>query len=135
MKVLKGILLFLLAVSWCILQTVVGGVIALALFPKARFRRYRGMIAVYHPYSFTFSLGTFAFISEKSEFPRTVTSRVYGFYLLSLSYGPFYLFVVSLSQLFVRIPRIKRYREERGISPTDLFVDRQAACLQARFGE
>lgn len=135
MKVLKGILLFIAALTWCVLQTVIGGLIALVLLPKARIRRYRGMIAVYHPYSFTFSLGTFAFISEKAEFPRTVTSRAYGFYLLSLAYGPFYLFIVGISQLVVRIPRIKRYREERGIAPTDLFADRQAAYLRTRSGE
>ena len=132
MKVLKGILLFLLAVSWCILQTVVGGVIALVLLSKARFRKYRGMVAVYHPYSFTFALGTFAFISEKAELPRTVTDKQYGFYLLSCVYGPLYLFVVSLSQLFVRIPRVKKYRAERGVEPTDLFADRQAAYLLSR---
>ena len=132
MKVLKGILLFLLAVSWCILQTLVGGVIALVLLSKARFRKYRGMVAVYHPYSFTFSLGTFAFISEKAESPRTVTDKQYGFYLLSCVYGPFYLLVVSLAQLVVRIPRIKKYRAERGIEPTDLFADRQAAYLYSR---
>lgn len=132
MKVLKGILIFLLSVTWCILQTVVGGIVALALLPKSRVRTYRGMIVLYHGYSFTFSLGTFAFISERSPEPRTVTPKQYGFFLLSLLYGPFYLLVVSMSQLIVRIPRIKKYRAERGISPTDLFADRQAAYLQAR---
>ncbi len=132
MKVLKGILIFLLSVTWCVLQTVVGGIVALALLPKSRVRTYRGMIVLYHGYSFTFSLGTFAFISERAEQPRTVTPKQYGFFLLSLLYGPFYLLVVSMSQLIVRIPRIEKYRAERGIAPTDLFADRQAAYLQAR---
>ena len=61
-KVFKGILLFLLAVTWCVLQTVIGAVVALVVFPKARFQKYRGMVVVYHPYAFTFSLGTFAFV-------------------------------------------------------------------------
>lgn len=135
MKVLKGILLCIAALTWCVLQTVIGWMIALVLLPKARVLKYRGMIVIYHPYSFTFSLGTFAFISDRAEFPREATGKAYGFYLLSLVYGPFYIFVVTLSRLIVRIPRIKRYREERGIAPTDLFADRQAAALQARCGE
>ena len=135
MKVLKGILLFLVSITWCISQTFVGAILALVLLPKSRVRKYRGMIVVYHPHSFTFSLGTFAFISDKSEFPRTAVGRAYGFYVQSLMYGPFFFLLVVLPRLIVRIPSIKRYRAERGLDPSDLFADRQAAQLQARFGE
>ena len=135
MKALKGVLLFLISVTWCALQTVVGALFALALVVKGRFFIYRGMIVVYHPYSFTFSLGTFAFVSEKAERPREVCGRMYGYYLLSLSYGPLYLFAVILPHLIVEIPAVKLRREERGSSERDLSVDRQAAYLQARFGE
>ena len=135
MKALKSILLFLIAVSWCILQTLVGGVMALVLLPHARIHKYRGMIIVYHPYAFTIALGTFAFVSERVELPRTIAGKSYGFFVQSLLYGPFFLFFVILPQLIVRIPRIAKYRAERGISPTDLFADRQAAYLQSRVGE
>ena len=135
MKLLKSMLLFLAAITWCALQTVVGGIMALVLLPNARFSRYRGMIIVYHPFSFTVALGTFAFISNRVEYPRTAAGRAYGFFVQSLILGPFYLFAVILPQLIVRIPFIKKYRAERGISPTDLFTDRQAAYLQARLGE
>ncbi len=134
-KVFKGILLFLLAVTWCVLQTVIGAVVALVVFPKARFQKYRGMVVVYHPYAFTFSLGTFAFVSEGAEHPRTARGRLYGHYVQSLIYGPLFLLVVCLPQLIVRTPLVKRYRAERDIRPEDLFADRQAARLQERVGE
>ena len=135
MKALKGVLLFLLAISWCALQTLVGGILALVLLPKARYSKYRGMIIVYHPFSFTFSLGTFAFVSERAEHPRDMSGRMYGYYVLSLAYGPLYFLVIALPRLFVRIPPIARYRAERGRSPEDFFADRQAARMRVLCGE
>ena len=134
-KTIKGILLFLLSVTWCVLQTVIGALLALALLPRARFQKYRGMVVLYHPYSFTFSLGTFAFISEGAEHPRAVRGRLYGYYVQSLIFGPLFLFVDCLPQLVVRAPIVKRRRAERGIRPEDLCTDRQAARLQAKVGE
>jgi len=131
----KGILLFLLSVTWCVIQTLAGAVAALLLCPKSRFQKYRGMIIVYHPYAFTVSLGTFALVSNGVENPRTIRGRMYGHYAQSLIYGPFFVLAVLLPQLLVRIPCVKRYRAERGIAPHDLFVNRQAARLQARMGE
>ena len=134
-RVLKGILLFLLAVTWCVLQTVVGAFVALAVFPKARFQKYRGMIVAYHPYSFTVSLGTFAFVSDGAYRPRAARGRMYGHYVQSLIFGPLFFLIVSLSQLLAKAPLIKRYRAERDRAPEDIFVNRQAARLQARVGE
>lgn len=134
-KVCKGILLLLLAVSWCVMQTTVGTLIALILLPKARYQKYRGMIIVYHPYAFTFSLGTFAFVSDGVEHPRTIRGKMYGYYVQSLLLGPFFLFAVILPKLIVRIPPIKRYRAERDLIPEDIFPCRQAARLQSRYGE
>ena len=134
-KVLKGILLFVLSVTWCVLQTVIGALLALGLAPKSRFQKYRGMIIVYHPYSFTFSLGTFAFVSDGVEKPRTVRGRMYGHYAQSMIFGPLFLFVVTFARLIVRIPLLKTYRAERGKTPQDIYANRQAARLQARFGE
>lgn len=93
------------------------------------------MILVYHPFSFTFSLGTFAFVSERAEHPRDMSGRMYGYYALSLAYGLLYFLVIALPRLFVRIPPIARHRAERGLSPEDFFADRQAARMQAFFGE
>jgi len=135
MKAIKGIFLFLISVSWCILQTLIGGVLALVLLPKARYQKYRGMLIVYHPFSFTFSLGTCAFVSDRVESPRTVRGRMYGYYVQSMIYGPFYLLLVSLPQLIVRIPFIARYRAERDLAPSDIYADRQARRLRERFGE
>ena len=135
MKAVKSILLFLISVSWCALQTLIGGVFALVLLPKARITKYRGMIIVYHPFGFTFSLGTFAFISDRVEQPRTIAGKSYGFFVQSLLYGPFFLLLIVLPRIFVRIPCIAEYRAERGILPTDLYTDRQAAYLQMRAGE
>lgn len=134
-RVLKGILLFLLAVTWCVLQTVVGAFVALAVFPKARFQKYRGMIVVYHAHAFTLSLGTFAFVSDGGAHPREARGRMYGHYVQSLVLGPLFLLVVSLSQVVARFPLIKKYRAERDKSPEDIFVNRQAAGFQARMGE
>lgn len=134
-KCLIGIGLFLLSITWCALQTVIGALFALGLLPTSRTQRYRGMVVIYHPYSFTFSLGTFAFVSNRVAHPRTIRGRMYGHYLQSLLYGPIFLFVVSLSELFVRIPSIRRYRAERDLSPTDVFADRQALRFAERFGE
>ena len=131
----KGCGLFLLSVTWCALQTVVGAVFALALLAVSRAQKYRGMIAIYHPYAFTFSLGTFAFISNRAVGAREVRGRMYGHYLQSLLYGPLFLFVVSLSQLFVRIPSVRLRRAERDLAPEDIFADRQARGLAARAGE
>lgn len=134
-RVLKGILLFLLSVTWCVLQTVVGAFVALSVFPKARFQKYRGMITVYHAQPFTLSLGTFAFVSDGGEHPRDARGRMYGHYVQSLILGPLFLLVVSLSQALAKFPPIKKYRAERDKSPEDIFVNRQAAGLQALLGE
>lgn len=134
-RCIKGCGLFLLSITWCVWQTVVGALLALSLLPWSRGQKYRGMIVVYHPFTFTFSLGTFAFISNRTDTPREARGKMYGHYLQSLLYGPIFFFVVSLSQIFVRIPAIRRHRAERDLSPADIFVDRQAARLQARFGE
>ena len=131
----KAVLYAVLALTWCALQTLIGGVLAAVLFVKARFQYYRGMILVYHPFSFTFSLGTFAFVSDGVPHPRTIRGRMFGHFAQSLLYGPLFLFVVPISQLIVRIPLIKSYRAERGRSPESVFADRQAAELQAKFGE
>ena len=127
--------LCLLSITWCALQTVIGFVLFLFLLPSSRVQYYRGMIVLYHSHSFTFSLGTFAFVSNGTPRPREICGKMFGHYVQSLIYGPFYLFAVTLPQIFVRIPRIKERRAERGIAPTDLYADRQAAVLQARFGE
>jgi len=134
-KTFKGIGLFLLSITWCALQTVVGCLFALCLLPTSRTQRYRGMVVFYHPFSFTFSLGTFAFVSDRVERPREIRGKLYGHYLQSLAYGPAFFFVVTLSQLVVRIPSLKLYRAERGLSPEDIFADRQAARLALKFGE
>ena len=127
--------LFCIALTWCVLQTVIGGLFALCLLPTSRTQRYRGMIVLYHPLSFTFSLGTFAFVSDRADRPREARGRMYGHYLQSLLYGPFFLFLVSLSQLIVRFPALRHHREERGLMPEDWYFDRQAVMFAARFGE
>ena len=134
-KIVIGFGLFLLSITWCVLQTVVGALFALGLMPVSRTQKYRGMILVYHPYGFTFSLGTFAFVSNRVPHPRTIRGRMYGHYLQSLVYGPLFFFVVSATQLFVRIPAVKALRAERDLIPNDVFVDRQAARFAAKAGE
>jgi len=134
-KRIIGIGLFLLSVTWCALQTVIGALFALGLLPTSRTQRYRGMVVIYHPYAFTFSLGTFAFVSNRVAYPRTIRAKMYGHYLQSLLYGPIFLFVVSLSELFVRIPAVRLYRAERDLAPTDVFADRQARRFAEKFGE
>lgn len=134
-KKVRGFGLFLLSITWCALQTVVGAFFSLWILPTSRTQRYRGMIVVYHPYSFTFSLGTFAFVSDRVPHSRTIRAEMYGHYLQSLVYGPLFFFVVSCSQLFVRIPVVKTHRAERGITPSDVFADRQAKRFAERSGE
>ena len=134
-KALKGLGLFLLSITWCVLQTLVGALFAFGLLPTSRAQRYRGMVVIYHPYGFTFSLGTFAFISNRVDRPRTIRGRMYGHYLQSLAYGPIFFFVVSLSQIFVRIPAVKAHRAERDITPSDVFADRQALRFAEKSGE
>ena len=134
-KGVKGFGLFLLSVTWCALQTVIGALFALGLMPSSRTQRYRGMIVVYHSFGFTFSLGTFAFVSNRVPHPRTIRAELYGNYLQSLLYGPAFFFAVSLPRLFVRIPCVKMRRAERGISPTDLYADRQAKRFAEKAGE
>ena len=125
---------FLLAITWCAVQTVIGCLFALCLLPTSRVHRYRGVILVYHPYARTFSLGTFAFVSDRVPMPREARGRMHGYYLLSLICGPFLFFVLSLPQLFVRIPAVKRYRAERDLTERDIFAERKAEELEGRFG-
>ena len=134
-NIIKGIGLFLLYVTWCALQTLIGALLALCLLSVSRTQVYRGMVVIYHPLGLTFSLGTFAFVSNGADDARDARGRMYGHYLQSLIYGPLFLFVVVLPQMIVRIPCIKKHREERGIGPTDLFVRRQARRLRLRAGE
>lgn len=137
-KVRKGIIgfgLFLLSVTWCAVQTAIGALFALGLMPTSRTQKYRGMIVVYHPYGFTFSLGTFAFVSDRVAHSRTIRAEMYGHYLQSLLYGPIFLFVVPLTLLFVLIPAVKAHRAERDLTPSDVFAIRQARRLSEKSGE
>ena len=134
-RFIKGCGLFLLSVSWCAAQTALCCIFALCLLPLSRVQKYRGMIVLYHPFPFTFSLGTFAFISNGADHPREARGRMYGHYLQSLFYGPAFLFLAIIPQLFVRIPAVRRRRAERGIAPTDIFADRQSHLLAERVGE
>ena len=117
------------------MQTIVGALVAIVFLPFSRVQKYRGMIVLYHPFAYTIALGTFAFVSDRASDARHVRGRVYGHFVQSCLFGPLFFFVVSLPQLFVRIPWIRRYRAERGVEPTDLYTDRQAARCAARFGE
>lgn len=131
----KGLGLLLLSVTWCALQTVVGAFLALCLFPTSRVQKYRGMIVVYHRFGGTFSLGTFAFISNGVHEPRKARGEMYGHYLQSLAYGPAFFFLVSLSQLYVRIPCVWRHRAERDLTTENIYWERDARRLAARAGE
>ena len=124
-------MIYFLSVTRCILQTVVGGIVALALLPKLRVRAYRGMIVLYHSYSFTFSLGTFAVISERSLEPRTVTPKQYGFFCRSwaVPFASWWFLCRSSSSAFLVS---KNIAQSAALPPTDLFADRQAAYLEAR---
>lgn len=134
-RTIIGFGLFLLSVTWCALQTVFGALLTLGLLPTSRTQFYRGMILVYHPYDFTFSLGTFAFVSDRVPYPRTIRGKMYGHYLQSLIYGPIFLFVCVFPALFVRIPSVARRRAERDLTPSDTFPCRQARRLAEKAGE
>ena len=134
-RVLKGIGIFLLSVSWCALQTLIGAVLFLVLLPGGRAARYRGMIVLYHRSALTFSLGVFAFISNKADGAGEARGHLFGHFVQSCIAGPFYLFFVTLPQLLVRIPALRRRRLERGKTPDDVYFERSARSLSAFFGE
>ena len=132
-RLCKSIGIFLLNVTWCALQTFVGALLAIALVFVSKVTKYRGMVVLYHRFRFTFSLGTFAFISNGA--PATARSHLYGHFLQSCVLGPFYLFTVTLSQLIVRIPALKLHRLERGKTTEDCLAETTAASLAVRAGE
>ena len=131
----KGIGLFLLNVTWCAPGTALGLVLALFLLPFSRAALYRGMIAVYHPCSFTLRLGAFAFISNRAVSPEKARGNAYGYYLASLAWGPLFLFVITVPGYIVRLPSVLRRRLERGLSPEDAYPVSFPARLAKRFGE
>ena len=90
---------------------------------------------MYHNGALSFCLGVFCFISNRAAGAAGIRSHLYGHFLQSCIFGPFYLFTVIASQLFVRIPFIRRRRMERGKDVTDTIVERKAAELSARAGE
>ena len=135
LRILKGAGLVLLAVTWCALQSLAGALLALAIIPFSRREIYRGMVTVYHRFSLSFSLGFFAFVSDSAEGAKGVRSHLYGHFLQSCILGPFYLFTVSLCQLIVRIPPLKRHRLERGKTVDDTIAERTAESLRTYFGE
>ena len=134
-RILKGMAIALLSVTWCALQTFVGAVLFLVLLPQSSIGRYRGTISVYHKAKFSVSFGVFCFISDRAEGARNVRSHLYGHFLQSCCFGPFYLFTVVLSQLIVRIPSVRRRRAERGKSVDDTFFERNAAFFSEKAGE
>lgn len=134
-RIFQGIGIFLLSVTWCVLQTLVGALLFLFFLPGGRAARYRGVVTLYHRSSLTFSLGVFAFISNKGEGAGEARSHLYGHFVQSCIAGPFYLFFVTLPQLFVRIPSVRRRRLERGKTPDDTYFERGARRLAASFGE
>jgi len=135
LRILKGVGLAVLAVTWCVLQSLAGALLTLALVPFSKREIYRGMVTVYHRFSFSFSLGFFAFVSHRADGAKGVRSHLYGHFLQSCILGPFFLFTVSLCQLIVRIPPLKRHRLERGKTVDDTIVEKTAETLARRFGE
>ena len=93
------------------------------------------MVVLYHRHSLTFSLGVFAFISNKAGGGDATRGHLYGHFIQSCLAGPFYLFLVTLPQLIVRIPSVYRRRLERGKTPDDAYFERSAAALARSFGE
>ena len=135
LKLAKKIGLLLWNVTWCALQNVVGALISIPVLFVSKKTVYRGMLVFYHRFGFTFSVGAFAFISAASHGAGQARSHLYGHYLQSCICGPAYLFLVSIPQLFVRIPPLKRHRLERGKTEHDIFAEKTALSLSARFGE
>ena len=134
-RIFQGIGIFLLSVSWCVLQTLIGALLFLVFLPGGRVARYRGMVTLYHRFSLTFSLGVFAFISNKGEGAGEARGHLFGHFVQSCIAGPFYLFFVTLPQLLVRIPALRRRRLERGKTPDDVYFERSARRLAASLGE
>jgi len=134
-RILKGAFIALLSLTWCVLQTFVGALLFLVVAPFSSVGIYRGTISVYHNAKTSFSLGVFCFISNRAEGARDARAHLYGHFLQSCVYGPFYLFTVVLSQLIVRIPPVRRRRLERGKDVKDTFFERNAAYFSMRAGE
>ena len=135
LRVLKCVAIALLSVTWCVLQTLVGALCFLVFLPISSVATYRGTVSVYHKAKRSFSLGAFCFISDRAEGARGVRSHLYGHFLQSCLFGPFYFFIVLVPQLVVRIPAVKRRRAERGKGVDDIFAERNAAALATFFGE
>ena len=131
----KGIALLLLNVIWCAPSTAIGAVLAILLLPFSRASKYRGMIVLYHPFSFTLRLGAFAFISDRVPSPESARGNAYGHYLASCVWGPLFLFVITIPSFLIRVPSAERKRAERGASRLDLYPERFPASLAKRFGE
>lgn len=132
-RFIKGLGLLVLSLTWAAPSTALGFLFALVLFPFSRVKKHRGMIVLYPSFSFSFPLGAFCFLSEKDA-ERKISS-FYGHFVLSCAWGPFYLFVITIPNLLIKIPKIALRRAERGLSPSDFYPERQAAALAARFGE
>ena len=135
LHVLTTVGIVLLSLTWCIIQTLIGAIFFLVLLFGGRVTHYRGMVVTYHRIGISFSLGVFAFISNKAPGANKALGHLYGHFLQSCILGPFYLFTVVLSQLVVRIPFIMRRRLERGKTVDDTLAERTAAKLASSFGE
>lgn len=125
------IVALIVSLSWGLLQTMVGAILTLALWPRCTRARFRTAIVTVWPLASGLSLGMFIFVPRGCQ--RTLVLHEYGHTLQSLMLGPLYLPLIVLpSLMWAGIPAFGRLRRRRSYSYYRFYTERWANLLAHR---
>ena len=131
---MKRFLLFLLHLTWCGLQNLVGAVLCLCLL-SCRHTRYRMSFVTEWKRRDGLSLGAFLFVPMGTmKRDPALLHHEYGHTVQSFLLGPGYLPLVALpSMLWAKLPCFRRLRRERGISYYAVYPENWATRLGEKY--
>jgi len=132
----KALMLWILHLTWCGLQNLVGAVLCLCL-RHCPHTRYRAAIVTQWRRRDGLSLGAFLFVPEGTPVQNPALLRhEYGHTIQSFFLGPWYLLLIGLpSMIWAKLPCFRRLRRERGISYYAVYPENWATRLGDRFSE
>lgn len=121
---MKKIVFWLLNLTWCLPQNIIGFILFLFNLRKSR-KTYNGRIIVRWWYGGSVSLGAFIFVSS---YDKDLVRHEYGHTIQSLFLGVLYLFIIGIPSI-IWAGCFEKYRTKNNISYYSFYTESWANKL------
>lgn len=121
---MKKLLFYLLNLTWCLPQNIIGVILFLFNFKKSRVY-HNGRVIVKWNYGGSVSLGAFIFVSS---YDKELVMHEYGHTIQSLILGFFYLLVIGLPSI-IWASCFENYRRKHKVSYYAFYTEKWANKL------